>query len=47
MHKPLSIPHPNLKAAVKLSALQLNDIKIEDKHTVLTPKLLKQMASQK
>ncbi len=47
MNKPLSIPHPDLKEAVKLSPLQLNEIKVEEKHTVLTPQLLEQMATKK
>ncbi len=45
MLKPLSIPQPELKNATKLSPLQLNEIKVEDKHTVLTPQLLEKMAS--
>lgn len=40
MKKPLSIPRPQLERAEKLSPLQLNDIKIDDKHTILTPELL-------
>lgn len=47
MKKPLSIPEPDLKDAQKLSPLQLNEIKIEDKHTVLTPQILKQMGNGK
>lgn len=45
MSKPLSISKPELNNATKLSPLQLNEIKVEDKHTVLTPQVLEKMAS--
>ncbi len=47
MKKPVSIPKPELNDAEKLTPLQLNEIKVGDKHTVLTPQLLKQMGSVK
>ncbi len=46
MKTPKNIPHPNLRNAEKLSPLQLNEIKIDEKHTVLTPQLLEEMASK-
>ena len=34
----------NIDGAHELSALQLNGMKLDDKHTVLTPKKLEEMA---
>lgn len=35
----------NIKDAKKLSPLDLNGMKLDNKHTVLTPKKLEEMAS--
>lgn len=44
MKRPKQIPRPQLENAVKLTALQLNALRPTDKHTVLTPELLKKTA---
>lgn len=34
------IPHPELKSAERLTPLQLNGMRWDNKHTVLTPEIL-------
>lgn len=43
--KPKHIKRPTLKSGRLLSALELNSIKCEDAHTVLTPEMLERMAT--
>ena len=43
-NRPLNIPHPSLTKAQILSPLELNGFKLEDRHTLLTPELLKKMS---
>ena len=34
---------PDIKSATKLTPLQLNGIKLDDKHTILTPRYLENL----
>lgn len=43
---PKHIDKPELKSAVKLTPLQLNAIKPDVRHTILTPEQLDEMARQ-
>ena len=45
MKKPVNIPHPDLKSAVRLNAAELNRIRFGNKHTVLTPEQLEHLAA--
>lgn len=45
MNKVKQINHPILANAARLTPLQLNEIRCNSRHTVLTPELLEQMAS--
>lgn len=47
MKKIRQIPRPELEKAGKLTPLELNAIKLDDKHTVLTPELLERLAKTK
>lgn len=38
------IKHPNLTNAIRLTPLQLNSLKYENKQTVITPELMQEMA---
>ncbi len=44
MNKPKQIPHPVLAKATRLTPLQLNSLRCEEKHTVLTPQLMESLA---
>lgn len=44
---PKHIERPSLKSARPLTALQLNELRLKVKHSVLTPELLEKMASAK
>ncbi len=46
MDKMKIIPRPELKSAVRLSAMDLNKIRFSSKHTVLTPAMLEKFASR-
>lgn len=43
MYNPKNIPQPSLESAVELKPLQLNNIRIGKKHTVLTPEQLEKI----
>lgn len=45
MKKPKTISHPVLKSACRLTPLQLNEMRCNVKHTVLTPELLEKIAA--
>ncbi len=45
MKHPKQIPSPILKSAVALSPLDLNNCKLNPRHTILTPELLEQIAA--
>ncbi len=38
---PKNIPRLNISSATPLTAMQLNDIRFSDRHTILTPDMLK------
>lgn len=44
--KPKDIPHPKFEHAKSLTLLELNGLKIDNKHTLLTPQILERVASQ-
>lgn len=44
--KPKHIERPTLKSAKKLSALDLNKIKVSRLHTPITPEALEQLADK-
>lgn len=47
MKSPKIISKPELKSAKKLNALELNALRIGNKHTLLTPELMERMAREK
>lgn len=44
MMTPKSIPHPELKSARRLKPLEMNAIRCQRRHTVLTPEQLDNIA---
>ncbi|MCM1318966.1 MAG: hypothetical protein NC217_01120 [Muribaculaceae bacterium] len=40
--EPKKIPHPELQSAKRLTPLQLNAMRWDNKHTVLTPEIIRQ-----
>lgn len=42
-----TIPRPQLKSAVRLTAREMNDLRFSQKHTVLTPAQLEKLASSR
>lgn len=44
--KPKDIPHPKFEHAKLLTLLELNSLKIDNKHTLLTPEILERVATQ-
>ena len=46
MNKPKIIPHPNFEHAKRLSPLELNNLRYDNRHTVITPELLEKMSER-